>query len=241
MDLAVLACLLLLVAAGVYGLWDNEQMVSAADQSIYAEYEPQENPLSFKELQEINGDVFGWIKVYGTHIDYPLAQGEDNDQYVHTDVFGNYSASGTLFLDYRNSLDFQDFNSIIYGHHMEKNAMFGELSSFLEEEYFGEHAYGELFFDGKTMGIEFVALLEADAYDQRLYTPAVQGQEGKQALIKRVRECAAQFRDSVELTEDSHLIFLSTCTSDITNGRHILVGKIGEKLYENPFEESAGN
>lgn len=143
-DMAVLVCLLLLVAVGAYGLWDNEQMVQGADQSNYAEYQPTENPLSFQELQELNPDVFGWLEVYGTNISYPLLQGEDNDKYVHTDVMGNYSASGSLFLDYRNQPDFSDFNSIIYGHHMEKQAMFGELSQFLNDDYFKEHAYGEI-------------------------------------------------------------------------------------------------
>lgn len=238
-DMAVVLCLLLLIAVGAYGLWDNEQMLSTADQSQYAEYEPTENPLSFQELQSLNPDVFGWLKVYGTNISYPLLQGEDNDKYVHTDVMGNYSASGSLFLDYRNQPDFSDFNSIIYGHHMEKQAMFGELSRFGERSYFDSHAYGEVYFDGKTMGIEFVAFIEADAYDWTLYTPAVQSEGEKKELLERIGECAVCTRDSVEVSADSHLIFLSTCTSDVTNGRHILVGKLGEKLYENPFEEAA--
>lgn len=240
-DMAVLVCLLLLIAVGAYGLWDNELMVQGADQSNYAEYQPTENPLSFQELQKLNPDVFGWLEVYGTNINYPLLQGEDNDKYVHTDVMGNYSASGSLFLDYRNQPDFSDFNSIIYGHHMEKQAMFGELSQFLDDDYFKEHAYGEIYFDGKTMGIKFVAFLEADAYDWTLYTPGVQTEGERTELISRIKEYAAQLRDFEEVSTDSHLIFLSTCTSDVTNGRHILIGQLGEELYEDPFTEADKN
>lgn len=237
-DFMVLLCLLLFILVGAYGLWDNEAMLASADQAQYTKFQPKEDPLSFQELQEINPDVFGWIEIYGTHINYPLLQCDNNDTYVHTDVMGNYSASGALFLDYRNQPDFSDFNSIIYGHHMEKQAMFGELSNYLDETYFDDHLYGEIYYEGKTFGFEVVTFLEADAYDWTLYTPAVESEGERAKLIGRMEECAAQTNESVEVSTSDNLVFLSTCTSDVTNGRHILVGKLGEELYENPYEEA---
>ncbi|MCG4817374.1 class B sortase, partial [Collinsella aerofaciens] len=77
-----------------------------------------EGGLSFEQLKELNPEVFGWLTVYGTNIDYPVTQGKDNWKYVNTNALGEYSLSGAIFLDYTNRKDFQDFNSILYGHHM---------------------------------------------------------------------------------------------------------------------------
>ena len=124
----VLTIILLMVAFAGYAMWDSTQIYKAADASQYAVYKPSsEDSISFKQLQEKNPDVFCWLTVYGTNIDYPVTQGKNNTKYVNTNAYGVYSLSGSVFLDAINDKNFQDFNSILYGHHMEKKAMFGEL------------------------------------------------------------------------------------------------------------------
>ena len=81
----------------------------------------------------------------------------DNDEtYMNTDAEGNYSLSGAIFLHCANKPDFSDFDNIIYGHHMEKHMMFGDIGEFTKEQYFNEHPYGNLFFDGKIMESKFM-------------------------------------------------------------------------------------
>ena len=46
---------------------------------------------SFEELQKINPDVIGWIRVNDTNINYPLVQTDNDDTYMNTDAEGNYS------------------------------------------------------------------------------------------------------------------------------------------------------
>ena len=41
------------------------------------------------------------------------------------------------------------------------------------------------------------------------------------------------------ITEDDHLVLLTTCTSDMTNGRNILVGRLTDQIY--PEKEKAKN
>ena len=95
---------------------------------------------------KLNKDVVGWIKIFDTHISYPVVQGKDNQEYLNKDVFGEFSFSGSIFLDYRNACDFTDSYSIIYGHHMEYGAMFGDVVEFKNDDYFQEHKTGALFF-----------------------------------------------------------------------------------------------
>ena len=237
MDFALLTIILLLLAFAGYALWDSNQIYEAADKSHYETYKPSvlDEGKSFKELQDINPEVFAWLNVYGTNIDYPVTQGENNMKYVNTNAEGQYSLSGAIFLDYRNSKDFSDFNSIIYGHHMEKHTMFGDLDIFLEKEGFDSHRYGNLYFDGKDHGIEFFAFLIVDAYDYTVFRPNV-GDHERQAYLEGLLEKSVYFRD-IGISATDRLVMLSTCSVDATNGRDILVGRITDEVFVDSFAE----
>ena len=239
-NLAVLFSMLLLILFGSYALWDSNQLFKAADSSLYSMYKPTtEENVSFKDLQKTNKDIFGWLTVYGTNIDYPLLQGETNEKYLSKNIHGEYTVSGSLFLDYRNSQNFTDFNSIIYGHHMEKDVMFGEIEHFSGRTYFDEHKFGNLFYDGKDHGIEFFAFLEVDAYDTSVYNVAVPERLSSQYL-NNLLTLAKNTRE-IGVTASDKIVLLSTCTSDTTNGRHILVGRIKKETYSDTFKEHAVN
>lgn len=238
-NLAVLALCLLLLSYGCYAIWDSGQIQKGADQARYEVYKPTEDDtLSFHELQDINPEVFGWLTVYGTGVDYPLVQGEDNEKYVNTDATGEYSLTGSLFLDCRNNRDFTDFNSIVYGHHMAEDKMFGDISDFDDKAYFEEHPYGSLYYRGRTHGIKFFAFLKTDAYDE-IYTPGLAEPGQRRRYLDKIRDQAQNYRD-IQVTKEDHLLLLSTCASVLTNGRYILAGKITEQVPENPFIEEKG-
>lgn len=133
-DRIAVILLLLLCAYGIYGMWDTNQLLSSAQSSNLQQYKPEaDDTLSFQELKEINDEVIAWLTVYGTKIDYPVTQADNDQKYVNTSVLGKYSLAGSIFLSSENAADFSDFNSIIYGHHMDKEAMFGGLDKFIEK------------------------------------------------------------------------------------------------------------
>lgn len=201
-----------------YMLWDSHQVYQTADAKNYEAYIPTEKSTkSFEELQKINPDVIGWIRVNDTNINYPLVQTDNDDTYMNTDAEGNYSLSGAIFLHCANKPDFSDFDNIIYGHHMEKHMMFGDIGEFTKEQYFNEHPYGNLFFDGKDHGIEFYALMQVDAYNETIFNVCLDTPEAKQEYLQEIENNVLYKRD-MNITEDDHLVLLTTCTSDMTNG-----------------------
>lgn len=225
----IIVCVLLIF--GVYSLWDSRKVYQEADSSNYIAYRPDsEDSVGFEELRLINPEVFAWLTVNDTPIDYPLTQTDDNEKYINTNAQGQYTLSGSIFLDYRNSPDFDDFNSILYGHHMERKLMFGSLSDFADREYFDTHPYGNLYFNGQNHGIEFFALVRTDAYDTGIFRPAVKGEAERQEYIDKIISGAVCYRDMTVTTED-RIILLSTCTSSVTNGRYLLVGKLVDELH----------
>ncbi len=215
-------CILLLVYGG-YALWDSAQITEQASSSMYTAYKPVNSP-SFEDMRKTNPEIFGWLTIDDTHIDYPLVQGTDNSKYVNTDAAGNFSLSGSLFLDYRNENNFSDLNSIIYGHHMEKSAMFGELENFGEVSFFDAHRSGRLYYNGQWHELEIFAFLHVDAYDPVIYNTDLTQDSGADYLAY-VQQHAQLFRDLPFQTGDRYLV-LSTCTSTSTNGRHVLICRI---------------
>lgn len=238
----VLTIILLLSAFATYALWDSKQIYQAADKSNYTIYKPtvENEGKSFKELQAINEDVFAWLNVYGTNIDYPVTQGPDNSKYINTNAEGNYSLSGAIFLDHENKKDFSDFNNILYGHHMEKNAMFGDVGTFADKDVFDTHKYGSLYYDGKDHGIKFFAFVHTDAYDSSTFTVDIRTEEARQAYLDHLFEKSVYTRD-IGVTTNDHIILLSTCSSSSTNGRDILVGIITDRTYEDTTNANAND
>lgn len=235
-NMAVLTVIVLLLAFAGYALWDAEQIYQSAGSAQYAVYKPTaaDGGKSFQELQAINQEVFSWLTVYGTNIDYPVTQGTDNLKYVNTNAEGLYSLAGAIFLDYLNNKNFTDFNHILYGHHMDKNAMFGEIDSFSDKHIFDTHRYGNLYFNKKNHGIEFFCFLHTDAYDNAVFAANINGDKRRQAYLGYLFAKAVHKRDIGVTTEDS-IILLTTCSTDSTNGRDILVGRITDETFDDPF------
>ena len=236
-DTAVIAIILLLVAIGCYAIWDSNQVFQTANATRYEIYKPtiKDEGKSFAELQAINPDIFGWLTVYGTHVDYPLVQGLDNMHYVNTSAEGQYSLSGAIFLDTACSRDFADFNSLIYGHHMEKQAMFGEIGYFTDKSYFDARKYGMLYYGGQEHGLEFFAVVHADAYDDTVFRTGIENRIDQQAYLDMLLERAIYSRE-IQVTADDRIVLLSTCSASSTNGRDILIGRITDELYEDTFK-----
>jgi len=257
---AILVIIVALLAFAGYSLWDSKQITGAASKSNYESYKPvaEDEGASFEQIRAINPEVIAWLEVYGTNIDYPVTQAADNTKYVNTNALGQYSLSGAIFLDAGNSKDFSDFISVIYGHHMEKNVLFGDIGRFADKDVFESHRYGNLYYEGKDHGIEFCAYLRVDAYDRSVFstfqrhgdgsfvfsaeqgsgsfnekTTNTLGEKKKQYLTDIISK--AMYTRDVRFSGKDRLVLLVTCSTDATNGRDILVGRLTDEVFADPF------
>jgi sortase B len=230
----IAVALLLVFLYGAHGLLDTWQVYSSAGiDSEILKYKPSadgddaSNP-TLSDLMKVNSDVCAWLTVNDTAIDYPVVQGQDNLEYINKDVYGEFSLSGSVFLDYRNQKDFSDFYSLLYAHHLEGNVMFGEIPNFREDEYFQTHKEGMLFLPEKTYRIEWFACLNTDAYDVTVFRPMVYNTQSLQnELLTYLKQESVQYRDlGVEVSDQ--IIGLSTCEDATTNGRVLLFGRLTE-------------
>ena len=220
---------LIMLLYGGYSLWNTIMIYRGAFSSNdLLKYQPTgdgPNSITLGELMKLNKDVVGWITIFDTHISYPVVQGKDNQEYLNKDVFGKFSFSGSIFLDYRNACDFTDSYSIIYGHHMEYGAMFGDVVEFKNDDYFQEHKTGALFLLDDTYKITLFACVETQEFNNKIYNPTVQGKDNLDTLLKYIKDEAVQYRD-ISLNHDDKIIGISTCAEAGTNERVVLFGRL---------------
>lgn len=230
-DYLLFSFLFILFLIAIYFYIDNKLNFNKAAPYNFTEYKPDINKKGFDELKKINKDVKSWLNIYDTNIDYPVVQAEDNKKYISLDVFGNYALVGSLFLDYRNKEDFSDFSSVIYGHHMTKGLMFGDLEKYNEKEYFEKHLKGSLNILNKKRKVEVFAYINTVSQNQYLFTPQKINKEENIKLLEEIKKDAKWYIDP-KLQEDEKILVLYTCSFKGHDKRDLLVLKITNEEKE---------
>lgn len=87
-------------------------------------------------LKQTNNQTKGWIQVKGTNINYPFVQAKDNEYYLTHSFDKKYNKAGWVFLDYRNTLEADDKNTILYAHGRYDKTMFGSLKNILKSNWY---------------------------------------------------------------------------------------------------------
>lgn len=115
--------------------YDNEVIINENEKDIYFDYMNLKFiDVDINKLKTFNPDTIGFIKVMGTNINYPFVQTLDNDYYLNRSYDKTYNNAGWIFLDYRNN-EFNDKNTIIYGHGRINGTMFGSLKDTLKSSW----------------------------------------------------------------------------------------------------------
>ena len=166
----------------------------------------------FSELLAVNPDTVAWLTLDGTHVDYPVVRSADNFDYLDKSFEGEFYAGGTLFMDKDNS-GFEDPYCIIHGHHMAAGVMFGDLSRYLEEDFFRENSTGTLLTADYDYDILVFASGIFDAYDRYIYRP------GDDLPLDYIKDNAEHLREGADT---DHVLALSTCYDDMTDKRTVV-------------------
>ena len=96
---------------------------------------------SLKQLKSINEDFKFWLHIPDSEVSYYVMQSDDNEFYLHHNLYKKYSDSGACFLDYRCNSDTMEGHTIIYGHTMNDLSVFGKLRDYLKKDFFDSHRY----------------------------------------------------------------------------------------------------
>ncbi len=124
-----------------------------------------ENPIDFAALKEINPELYSWIQIDDTQINYPIAQRPGDDGfYLHHDMYGDAVFAGCIYTESVNSTDWTDPMTIVYGHNMRNQTMFYDLHKFNDRTFFDSHPYFYIYTEDSILVYEIYA---AFTYDDR--------------------------------------------------------------------------
>lgn len=187
--------------------------------------EPYVSPIDFEELWKTNEEIYAWIQIPGTEIDYPIAQRADDDAYYlnHT-IEGTEGLPGSIYTEAVNSKEFTDFNTVIYGHNMKNGSMFAGLHKYEDKEFLEENPYVYIYLPDRTLKYQIFA---AVVFDDRhiMHSFDYSTPEGCQRFldeIKGVRTMESGFDENVEVGTDSNIITLATCIGGQPDNRWLV-------------------
>ena len=228
-----------LLFLGIYSLLDEVYIYEGAADRSFLVYKPQLSEARAEDRKISDGQI-GWICIEGTGVDFPLMQGKDNTEYLNKDPYGEFSYSGSIFLDSACSPDLSDGYSVIYGHHMSGGRMFGCLDEFRSEEYLKEHCRGVISAGGRLWDLQLFAVISCQAGEPCIFSP---GSRDAADVDRFIRSCPGgsciqeesfdgQGPDGTGSLERHRIVALTTCTAGGDLERLVICGYIVQREEE---------
>lgn len=184
----------------------------------------------YLDYSQVYPELVGWIYIADTKINYPVVQSKDFEnphRYLEQGPNQRYSDHGAIFLDTRNSEDATDKNIVIYGHNMRDNSMFGQLDKYTDETFRLDHMiirYDTLYEEKEW---EIVNVFKTNTRLNYIKTYFATDEE----FIILMKECISRcsYPNPLQITADDNILTLSTCTSDIPDGRLVVQARLIKK------------
>lgn len=203
---------------------DTEADVIMTDESMEETAEVKEQKTNGRNmglLYEINNSCVGWLCIPDTAINYPVMHTPDNSQqYLRQDFYGEYSQSGTPFIDGRCSLDSD--NIIIYGHNMKNGTMFADLKSYVDSEYGKDNRIVEFQTSSVNEMYTVIAVMTTNTSDEWYNFIEADTEEDFDTYVSRARQLSL-YELKMPPEYERKLITLSTCYGSEKNGRLLVV------------------
>ena len=136
--------LVLVLLCGCSAPWGKkDETADAVDDSF----------VNFEKLRTQNDDIFAWVRIPDTNIDYPVLQSSDGDDsfYKNHDALKNEDYRGAIYIEAANLKDMCDFNEVLHGSSTSDGTMFSQLDKFLDRNFFDEHPYVYVYMEGNAL------------------------------------------------------------------------------------------
>lgn len=184
--------------------------------------------VDFDHLKSINTDIYAWIYIPNTNVDYPVVRGardEDDFFYLDHNIYRQYQFSGAIYSEMKNNPDMQDPVTVLYGHNMRDGSMFATLHNFSNADFFENNKTVLVLTEDKLFTYLIYA---AYSFDDRhiLNSYDFNNVESFQEYLDSTLEPRSyqyNVRENVELTTEDRILTLSTCT-DSSGSRYLVQG-----------------
>jgi len=184
---------------------------------------PERMDIDWNGLLSVNEDVVGWISVPAIDISYPVLQAEDNEYYLHRDIYREYLFAGSVFMDAFNSADLTNHNTILYGHNMRDGSMFAGIKNFRDEETVSRCRYFWIYTPDAECLYEICSVHYA-AVGSETYTVRFSNYAAYTGWLSDMQE-TSEIQTGAAMQAGDRVVTLSTCTT-ASSVRTVVQGKL---------------
>ncbi len=225
---------------------DDKDLDSIIDEGVtlhpdkwYGVYEssgPVEKAIDFDSYRSECPDIYAWIEVPGTDIDYPVAYCDDaeNPFWFTHDMYGNPDEAGMIITDSLNGKDMSDPMTLIYGQNPDDDTMFAQLHALRDAEFFEDHDHVNIYMDDAQLVYRIYACYIDSAdhifADRDFRDPVAFGEYFES--IGSVRDLSMNIRQEAKPSFNDHVIALITHCDDESK-RLFVLAVLDEVRYGN--------
>lgn len=199
---------------------DNIEINVNSDDGESAQYKAK-----LEWLKQINPDIYGWITIEGSEVDYPIVRGEDNKYYLDHAYTGEYMIVGSIFADYRtNDHIINNYNTVLYGHNMKNGSMFHIVELMLKDEKLFDESRIFIYTPDGIYEYAPISVYETNAYDKYFrmnFKSTGEFTDFADAILSK-----SVWKRTAEFTEYDRILTLSTCTNEEYSGRYALHARL---------------
>ena len=180
--------------------------------------------IDFSLLKEVNQDTAAWLYQTELEINLPVVHTDNNQYYLKHGLDGTRKDSGTLFIDCRNTGDFSERHTIIYGHARKDRHMFGNLKNYQDAAFCEANPFLYLYLPGHRFRLEIVAV--GDTKDASPFYALPANEEWDRLLQDMIEKSPYDF--GIPVDPGDHYVTLSTCAYDYEDERWLVVARIDD-------------
>ncbi len=240
---SIIVLIAALIGLGAIAFQYISQQRAYDDLEQYASISDAENvsladlTVDWDALRAVNPNIVAWIYIPDSPVNYPVVQGQDNQEYLHKAFDGStgwLASAGTIFLDSNNASDFSDRNSALYGHHMNDGSMFASLSDWQNNDEFNSHRDIYLLTPQGNYRLKTFAMVKTTGTDALVQT-TFSSEESYRSYIqdKLDRSVVTQEGDVLGASDITQSMLFSTCEYSQADGRAVLFAAVVETTVAN--------
>lgn len=240
---SIIVLIAALIGLGAIAFQYISQQRAYDDLEQYASISDAENvsladlTVDWDALRAVNPDIVAWIYIPDSPVNYPVVQGQDNQEYLHKAFDGStgwLASAGTIFLGSNNASGFSDRNSALYGHHMNDGSMFASLSDWQNNDEFNSHRDIYLLTPQGNYRLKTFAMVKTTGTDALVQT-TFSSEESYRSYIqdKLDRSVVTQEGDVLGASDITQSMLFSTCEYSQADGRAVLFAAVVETTVAN--------
>ena len=200
---------------------------------------PQNMQLKYAKLYAQNPDFVGYLYAEGSELDSPIVQGEDDEEYVEKDFYGEETKYACPFVTVRNQIEVLDTNTVIFGHHMRDGSIFACLDQYRTLEGYKEApviSFNTIYqdYNFKVIAVMVTNINPEDDnnYVFNYFWTNLNTSLNYSAYLNQLSQ-RSLYDTGVDVTTTDKLLTLSTCCNDFDDARLVVVARLvrpGESL-----------